>query len=221
MLYMVDGSQELTSKITSLSTDSGVEILKGKHPYTKVSKQAIVSKNNLGLCEFISIETLVHLNNWIKYSMPMISQFITIVNSKDNSTVTVNSLLGNDIEKIIKNNTNINYDIKKVVKRDLLCGESVYNLLVPLNKTTSTLIILGDNMQEFEENPCIKCGKCYKACEMKLIPFKLDQYARKNEKDEFIKYGGQTCIECGLCSYVCPSKRKLMESIIMMKKMSI
>lgn len=220
-LYTVEGSQELFNRVNSIGAECGVEVVQGKYPYFKASKEVVIAKNNFGKCEFVALETLVHLNNWIEESEPMTSQFLTILNSKNNDSITIKAPIGSSIKFLIEKCANIDYDIKKVVEKDMLSGESVYNLLAPLNKSTSTLIIFGDNVQEYEENPCIKCGKCYKACHMKLIPFKLDQHVRKNEKDEFIKYGGQTCIECGLCSYVCPSKRKLMESIVMMKKMSI
>lgn len=220
-LYLVEGSQELFNKFNSMAAECGVEVVKGKYPYFKASREVIINENNFGKSEFMALETLIHLNDWIEKSESMISQFLTILNSKNNKSITIKASLGSSIKYLIEKQANIDYDIKKVIEKDMLSGKSVYNLLAPLNKITSTLIIFGDNIQEYEENPCIKCGKCYKVCDMKLIPFKLDQHVRKNEQDEFIKYGGKTCIECGLCSYVCPSKRKLMESIVMMKKTSI
>ena len=32
------------------------------------------------------------------------------------------------------------------------------------------------------------------------------------------RYGAMDCIECGSCAYICPAKRRLMESIRLAKK---
>ena len=37
--------------------------------------------------------------------------------------------------------------------------------------------------------------------------------SRRNEKEEFIKFGGNKCIDCGLCSFVCPSNIEVAQII--------
>ena len=39
----------------------------------------------------------------------------------------------------------------------------------------------------------------------------------RGEKEEFLKFGGNKCIECGLCSYVCPSKIEVANKIVTAK----
>lgn len=79
------------------------------------------------------------------------------------------------------------------------------------------LSALFSNLERFcdtnihgEERPCISCGYCKEACPEEIIPHLLDHYTAKSDVvDELIRYGIFDCIECNLCTFVCPSKRPL------------
>jgi electron transport complex protein RnfC len=53
---------------------------------------------------------------------------------------------------------------------------------------------------------------------MGLLPFELNKFALAQVEDEFEAYKGMDCMECGACSYVCPSKRHLLQSFRTTKK---
>jgi electron transport complex protein RnfC len=58
-----------------------------------------------------------------------------------------------------------------------------------------------------EERPCIFCGFCDEACPVGIIPHLIDKYADRNMVDSRVaELGAFRCIQCGLCSFVCPSK---------------
>ncbi len=48
---------------------------------------------------------------------------------------------------------------------------------------------------------------------MNLMPLKLNKSALRENIEELNKYHVNDCIECGSCSYVCPSKIHLVQSI--------
>ena len=48
---------------------------------------------------------------------------------------------------------------------------------------------------------------------MNLMPLYLQQFARNDDLDACEKYNVTSCIECGCCSYGCPSKRQLVQTI--------
>ena len=64
-------------------------------------------------------------------------------------------------------------------------------------------------------------ARCVSACPEKLIPSVLATYSEHEDYDAFNKLFGKECIECGSCSYVCPAKRQLAQSIKSMKKLSM
>ena len=53
---------------------------------------------------------------------------------------------------------------------------------------------------------------------MGLMPFMLNALSLKGDGEGFVKHHGLDCIECGSCSYECPAKRQLAQSIRATKK---
>ena len=53
---------------------------------------------------------------------------------------------------------------------------------------------------------------------MGLQPFLLNQCAIRGDGEGFVANNGLDCIECGSCSYECPAKRQLAQSIRATKK---
>ena len=45
------------------------------------------------------------------------------------------------------------------------------------------------------------------------MPFMINEYTRINDMENALKYGLKDCIECGTCSFVCPQRRYLVQSI--------
>jgi electron transport complex protein RnfC len=45
------------------------------------------------------------------------------------------------------------------------------------------------------------------------MPCLINLVSLKNLWPETKEYGAMDCIECGICSYVCPSNRNLVQSI--------
>jgi electron transport complex protein RnfC len=48
---------------------------------------------------------------------------------------------------------------------------------------------------------------------MNLLPFDINRLVMAGRYDELEKFHVLDCIECGSCSYVCPAKRHLVQSI--------
>lgn len=62
-------------------------------------------------------------------------------------------------------------------------------------------------------DPCIRCGWCVSGCPMHIHPAGLLQAAQSRDSDAAQRYGLEGCIECGICSYVCPSRLPILEGI--------
>lgn len=91
-----------------------------------------------------------------------------------------------------------------------MTGPSVTNVHGPVVKNLSGILLLADDEIALDENrPCIRCARCVDECPMGLTPNALGLLSNKDKLDEAVKLNLFDCIECGLCSFVCPAKRGL------------
>ena len=61
--------------------------------------------------------------------------------------------------------------------------------------------------------PCVRCTRCVDVCPMGLEPYLISTMSRLGRYDEARENALLNCIECGSCSYVCPSSRPLLDFI--------
>ena len=104
--------------------------------------------------------------------------------------------------------------IAKVVDGGSLNGKQVYNLDNKITYESRSILFLSNgDLPSNEAYSCINCSKFLRVCPEGLNPIKLYDLYKRNEKEEFIKFGGDKCIDCGLCSYVCPSNIEIAQAI--------
>ncbi|MEJ2155460.1 MAG: 4Fe-4S dicluster domain-containing protein [Desulfobacteraceae bacterium] len=64
------------------------------------------------------------------------------------------------------------------------------------------------------ERACIACMHCSDICPVDIMPHKAYKAILADEVEEYLEHGLLDCVECGLCSYVCPSKIELTRTFI-------
>ena len=87
-------------------------------------------------------------------------------------------------------------------------SERYLSALSPLTEQSCDTDVCG------EIRPCIFCCYCEEVCPVGNIPHLIDKHAKRNliTKD-LIGYGAFECVECNLCTFVCPSKIPVAENI--------
>ncbi|MDR1093969.1 MAG: electron transport complex subunit RsxC [Clostridiales bacterium] len=107
----------------------------------------------------------------------------------------------------------------KIVGGGPMMGASQISRDIAVTKTSGSLLFLTkDEFVVAMSSPCINCGKCGRACPMRLMPMYIDSFALAGDYAGSKKYGALECIECGCCSYICPANRYLMQSVKLAKK---
>lgn len=93
-------------------------------------------------------------------------------------------------------------------------GVAQYSDEVPVIKSTTGVLLF--NKKETVVNaelPCIRCGACVRGCPVFLMPTLISLASQKGFWPQAKIYGASDCIECGLCSYVCPANIRLVQHI--------
>ena len=67
--------------------------------------------------------------------------------------------------------------------------------------------------------PCIGCGWCAEGCPTGCRPAGLLESAQQEDPELARRNGLDACIECGLCTYVCPSRLPILAGIRQLRRM--
>jgi Na+-translocating ferredoxin:NAD+ oxidoreductase subunit C len=103
---------------------------------------------------------------------------------------------------------------EKIIIGGPMMGIAQHTSRVPVTKSTSGVVLLsGKDAHKQEEEMCIRCGACLRACPMNLQPCLINM-ASINEQWSVAKaYNAADCIECGVCNFSCPARRKITQSV--------
>ena len=105
---------------------------------------------------------------------------------------------------------------KKLVVGGPMMGMPMRDLEWATAKGCNGILALTDPAA-YVHDPCIRCSRCIEACPMGLLPCELSNYGEAGLLAEADAADARDCIECGCCSYVCPSKRPIVQWIRMEK----
>jgi electron transport complex protein RnfC len=118
--------------------------------------------------------------------------------------------LGTPVFKALELAGGVKYAPAKVLLGGPMMGFTQMSLDVTVMKNTSGILLLThDEIQQYESNPCIHCGRCVEACPMHMLPGSVSMAVENEEFDLAIKMHAGSCIECGSCTYACPANRPL------------
>ena len=109
-------------------------------------------------------------------------------------------------------------DTGKVIAGGPMMGQAVATLDAPTVKGLSGLLVLPESMARRPAHaPCVRCARCVDACPMGLAPYLLTAQAERGLWADARDNHAAACLECGSCSYVCPSSRPLLDFIRLAK----
>ena len=109
--------------------------------------------------------------------------------------------------------------IKKIVAGGPMRGIALVDTEAGIPFNLKAIMAIRNNCNDEKgELQCITCGKCVKACPQGLVPYEIDEHAINNDFNEAAKLGADKCTRCGVCSYVCPSKRYLTQRVYYAKE---
>ena len=161
-----------------------------------------------------NVGTAVAIAEAIKWGRPLLERVVTITGSALKNPSNLLVPLGTPFSHIIDECGGLKEDVGKIIMGGPMMGISQYTLDIPVVKGTSGILVLTKREAVFrEEKACIKCARCIDHCPMGLVPTTLVRLVKGERWDSLKEYNINECIECGCCSYVCPSKIPLVHFI--------
>lgn len=126
--------------------------------------------------------------------------------------------IGSPVEWFLDTSGGLLPETRMLIYGGPMMGMAISREDIPVTKGCSGILALDKLSALEEEGPCIRCGRCVDACPMLLSPTQIDQCMRKDLYEDAEALGVMNCMECGACSWSCPSRRNLTQSCRICKR---
>ena len=161
-------------------------------------------------CIVDNVDTVVSIYEAVAEGKPLMQRIVTVTGDGVNTPSNFRAPVGMDFQELLDAAGGLKGTVEKVISGGPMMGFAMFDLNVPVTKTSSSILAMTkDEVAENEPTPCIRCGRCVRACPMGLMPSLIETAFKMKDVDELKALKVNLCIECGCCSYVCPAKRQL------------
>ncbi|MDP2043582.1 MAG: electron transport complex subunit RsxC [Candidatus Omnitrophota bacterium] len=193
--YPQGGEKQLIQNI------SGKQISRGKLPF------------DIGVL-VQNVATIYAIYEAVYKGKPLIERLVTVTGSCVANPRNLLVRLGVPIKNLIEFCGPLADEPAKIIIGGPMMGIAQYTDEVPIIKSSGGLLLMNkEEAKALQEGPCIRCAACVRGCPVGLMPCQINLASEKFLWNLTKEYGASDCIECGICNYVCPANRRLLQTI--------
>jgi len=160
----------------------------------------------------LNCTTLAAIAKYISTGMPIVSKCITVDGSAIAEPKNVIVPIGTSIDDVIAFCGGYKTEPKKILYGGPMMGITVNDSSMPILKNNNAVLAFDEkDATEPKTTPCIRCGKCVSQCPLALNPVLISKAYRNNDTAALADLKVNLCMECGCCSYTCPTKQPLVQ----------
>lgn len=215
--------EAIASMNEALKDDSAIRVKKLKSKYPQGAEKVLIYETTNRVVPegklpadvgaiVINVTTAASLDRYFQDGIPLIKKRITVDGDAVNQRKNVLVPIGTPISEVLAFCGGPSQEIRKVLMGGPMMGIAVYNMDYPILKNNNAVLFFAaDQVEEYDESACIRCGRCARACPMNLMPLRIEDAFNKEDLEGLEEYKVSLCIECGCCAYACPAKRHLVQ----------
>lgn len=161
-----------------------------------------------------NVATCVAVHEAVSQGRPLYRRALTVTGSNIARPGNFEVRLGTQVSELIALCGGLKSEGGKLILGGPMMGIAVGSDCVPVIKGTSGILALTEGESGLPDvRDCIRCGMCWASCPLRLTPSLIARAVELENFEEAKKRYISSCMECGTCSYVCPSGRPLVQWI--------
>ena len=165
-------------------------------------------------CLVMNVASIAFIARYLKTGMPLVSRRLTVDGSAIKDPTNVIVPIGTPIKEVFEFVGGYQEEPKKILMGGPMMGVALPNDELYIMKQNNAILAFGEKEARLAEpSACIRCGKCVSACPMRLLPLELCNASDRRDEDALNRLNAMNCMECGCCSFTCPAKRHLVQTI--------
>lgn len=162
----------------------------------------------------LNVATVAAIAEAVVCGLPLTRRVVTVTGETIARPGNYYVAIGTPVEDLLDFCGSVTQESAKVILGGPMMGIAIADLKTPVTKTTNAVTVLtkeqiGRAKFARRQTPCIRCGRCLRACPENLNPTKIAHAVKCNLMDVAESCYMSACIECGCCSYVCPANIEL------------
>lgn len=211
MRSLAENNEKITVKVLpSIYPQGGEKVL----VYHTTGKVIPAGKLPLDVgCIVCNCTTLAAIGNYIKTGMPLVSKCVTVDGGAVKSPKNLIVPIGTALSDVFEYAGGFSSEPAKVILGGPMMGISVPDMSAPVAKNTNAILAFTEaEAAPKRETACIRCGACVAHCPLRLSPISFLKAYKNDKVEELEELRVDICMECGCCSYVCPTGQPLVET---------
>lgn len=149
---------------------------------------------------------------------PLVERVITVTGKNVAKPGNYRVRFGTPLSDVVALAGGVPEDTGKIIGGGPMMGRAMNSIDMPANKRVSGLLFMPqEESRRVEPENCIRCAKCVSSCPMGLEPYLLARQAELEMWEGMEAHNIMDCIECGCCTFTCPSHRPLLDYVRMGK----
>jgi electron transport complex protein RnfC len=167
----------------------------------------------------LNCTTLELIMLYINTGMPLVQKCVTVDGSAVSRPGNIMVPIGTPVSELL-DFCGVTEEASKVLIGGPMMGLALDDTAFPVLKNCNAILALNARDAKLPEpTNCIRCGRCVKACPMRLMPLELETAYNLKKPERLEELKVNLCMECGCCAYTCPAARPLAQVMKLSKLM--
>lgn len=168
----------------------------------------------------MNVASAALLARYIKSGKPLVSRSLTVDGDAIKEPKNVRVPIGTQVKDVIAFCGGYKTEVAKLLMGGPMMGFAIDSDELAITKRNNALLAFDAKAgSKTGDQPCIRCGRCARACPMHLVPTQIERFTKLETTEELKRSGIAVCMECGSCTFACPAHRPLVQHMRHAKEM--
>lgn len=168
----------------------------------------------------MNVTSVAFVGKYLETGMPLVTKRLTVDGDVVKEPKNVEVIIGTPVKELMDFCGGFTEEPGKVLYGGPMMGNCLADLDQPILKNNNAVLAFSKKWARTpKETNCIHCARCTNACPLGLSAKEIVQAYHDNNVDLLQELNADLCMSCGTCSFVCPAKRPLAQSIALAKIM--
>lgn len=168
----------------------------------------------------MNVTTVSALGKFLATGMPLTTKRLTVDGPGVKEPKNAEVIIGTPIREVLDFCGGMEEGAAKVLMGGPMMGTALASVDFPvLKQNNGILVFLEKQAKLAAPQPCVRCGRCIEACPLGLSPVEIAGAYAQGDAARLDKLMVDLCMGCGCCTFVCPARRPVAQTMSLAKAM--